>query len=335
MKCSPPGDLTWDLKNPDMKVFWKAFVLCQRYGIDARSLSNILYWLMELHASGIVTAADTDGIPMTWGNPDAIVAMARKVSYREGIGDLLAQGLPAAAKHFGRESERYLLMSKGSPSDVHSIPLKTRALGFSVSPIGADAQTQPVLDTAATRRYLTARDEEEYQFLARKYLERAEKEVGIAGAADPRTTSGKAALVRQDEARTAMADVSGVCSWMSGFIGLPVDADTVAQFLSMGLGKTITADDVAMAGLRMHHLERAFEAKMGLTRDDDQVSEGYYHRPKPTVKDHRQLGITKAELEAMKDDYYRIMGLDVKTGMPSREGLEKLCMRDVADKLGL
>ena len=37
----------------------------------------------------------------------------------------------------------------------------------------------------------------------------------------------------------------------------------------------------------------------------------------------------------MKDDYYQLMGLDVKTGMPSREGLEKLGMPDVADKLGL
>jgi len=261
--------------------------------------------------------------------------VARKISYREGVGDLLAQGFPAAAKQFGRESERYLLMSKGSPSDVHSIPLKTRALGFSVSPVGADAQTQPVLDTASTRRYLTARDEEEFQFLARRYLDRAEAEVGIREAADPRTTAGKAALVRQDEARTAMADVSGICSWMTSFIGLPVNVETVAHFLTLGLGKAITADDVAMAGLRMQHLERAFQARMGLSRDDDQISEGYYHRPKPTVKDYRKLGITKAELEEMKDDYYRIMGLDVATGMPSREGLDKLGMSDVADKLGL
>lgn len=334
MKCSPPGDLTWDLKNPDLKVFWKAYVLCQRYGIDARSLSNMLNWLMELYDNSIITAADTDGISMKWGNPEAIISMARKVSYREGIGDLLAQGLPVAARKFGRESEKYLLLSKGSPSDVHSIPLKSRALGFSVSPIGADAQTQPVLDTASARRYLVAKDEEEFQSLAKRYLDRAEAEVGIREAADPRTTLGKAALVRQNEERTAMADVSGVCTWMTSFIGLPVDVETVANFLTMGLGHTITADDVARAGLRMQYLERAFEARMGLTRDDDRVSEGYYHRPKPTVKGYQKLGITKNELEKMKDDYYRMMGLDVKTGMPTREGLEKLEMSDVADKLG-
>jgi len=335
MKCSPPGDLTWDVKNPDLMVFWKTFVPCQRYGIDARSLSNLLNWLMELYQHGIITAADTDGIALEWGNPEVIVSMARKLSYREGIGDLLADGLPAAAKKFGPASEEYLLMSKGSLSDVHSVAIKSRALAFSVSPIGADAQTQPVLDTATTRKYLVAKDEEEFQLLAKRYLDRAEQDIGIREAPDPRTTSGKAALVRQDEARTAMADVSGICTWMTSFIGLPVDIETIANFLTLGLGKTVTADEVAQAGLRMQYLERAFEAKLGMTRDDDNVSKGYHHRPKPSVKDHQLIGVNKAELEKMKDDYYQLMGLDVKTGMPSREGLEKLGMPDVADKLGL
>jgi aldehyde:ferredoxin oxidoreductase len=272
---------------------------------------------------------------MKWGSPEAIISMARKLSYREGIGDLLADGVPAAAKKFGKASEEYLLMTKGSLSDVHSVPLKSRALGFSVSPIGADAQTQPVLDTATTRKYLVAKDEEEFQLLAKKYLDRAEQEVGIREAPDPRTTRGKAALICQDEARTAMCDISGVCSWMTSFIGLPVDIETIANFMTLGLGTTVTVDNLAQAGLRMQYLERAFEAKLGMTRDDDKVSKGYYSRPKPGVKDHKQIGVNEAELEKMKDDYYQLMGLDVKTGMPSREGLEKLGMPDVADRLGL
>jgi len=334
MKCSPPGDLSWDVKNPDLKVFWKAFVLCQRYGIDARSLSNILNWLMQLYQRGIITAADTDGIAMKWGSPEAILAMARKLSYREGIGDLLADGVFRAVEKFGKETEDYLLMSKGSLSDIHSIPIKSRALGFSVSQIGADAQTQPVLDTAATRKYLAAKDEEEFQQLIKKYSDRAEREVGVRVAPDPRTTMGKAALVRQNEERTAMCDISGVCSWMTSFIGLPVDIETIANFLTLGSGKTVTVDEVKQAGLRMQYLERAFGARLGMTRENDRVSKAYFHRPLPTVKDHRRIGVNEEELERMKDDYYKLMGLDVLTGMPDRAGLEKLGMSDVADRLG-
>ena len=72
-----------------------------------------------------------------------------------------------------------------------------------------------------------------------------------------------------------------------------------------------------------------------LTRGNDMVSEAYFHRPFPTVKDHQQIGVTKTELEQMKDDYYRLMELDLKTGTPTRPVLEKLDMKDVADRLGI
>ena len=335
MKCSPPGDLTFDVRNPDMKIFWRAFVLCQRYGIDARSLSNLLNWMMQLYQNGIITEADTDGIPMKWGNPEAIIAMAEKISLRQGIGDVLADGAFRAIEAFGKESERFILMTKGSLSDIHSIPIKSRALGFSVSPIGSDAQTQPVLDTAATRKYLTAGDEAEFQQLIKRYTERAATEVGARNAPDPRVTEGKAALVRQNEKRTAMCDIAGVCSWMTSFIGLPVDIETIAEFMTLGSGNPVTVEEVDRAGLRMQYLERAFNARMGLTRGNDMVSEAYFHRPLSTVKDHQQIGVTKTELEQMKDDYYRLMELDLKTGAPTRPVLEKLDMKDVADRLGI
>jgi aldehyde:ferredoxin oxidoreductase len=335
MKCSPPGDLTWDVKNPDMKVFWKAFVICQRYGIDARSLSNLLNWMMQLYQNGIIDDADTDGLPMKWGSAEAIISLAEKICRREGVGDILADGVYRAIETFGKTSEDYLLMSKGSLSDIHSIPIKSRALGFSVSPIGADAQTQPVLDTAATRKYLVAADEDEFQELIKRYTDRAATEVGVRNAPDPRTTDGKAELVRQNEKRTAMCDIAGVCSWMTSFIGLPVDIETIAEFLSLGTGNLYTVEHVDRAGLRMQYLERTFGAKHGKTREDDRVSEPYFRRPLPNVKDHRKLGVNPEELERMKDDYYRLMGLDVKTGMPSRKALEELDMSDVADRLGI
>lgn len=335
MKCSPPGDLTWDLRNPDLKVFWKAFVLCQRYGLDARSLSNILAWLMELHEREIITAADTDGVAMKWGSPEAIISMARKVSYREGIGDLLAEGLPSAARKIGKHAEDYLLMAKGSPSDMHLAPIKTRLLGTAVSPIGEDAQVQPALDFAATRNYLRAQDEASFQEAIKKYKDMAEREVGIREAPDPRTTVGKAALVRHDEERTAICDLSGICTWMTSFIGLPVDAEAIAKLMGLGLGTAVPVGNLSQAALRMQYVERAFGARLGLTRNDDRASKAYYDRPRPNVKNNKGIGSSEAELEKMKDDYYQLMGLDVRTGLPTRSMLNKLGLSDVADRLGL
>jgi len=335
IKCSPYGDLTWDLKNPDLMVCLTAFFMCQRYGLDSRSLSNALAWLMELHEREIITDADTDGIPMKWGSPQAIISMARKISYREGIGDVLADGLPAAARKIGKGAEDYLLVAKGSPSDLHVIPLKTRALASAVSPIGEDAQVQPPLEFAATRRYIQAQDEASFQEAIEKYKDRAEKEVGIRQAPDPRATEGKAAMVHRDEQRTAISDMAGVCSWMTSFIGLPVDAEAMANLMTLGLGTTVTVDSLAEAALRMQHVERAFGARLGLTRDDDRVSKAYYGRLRPGGRERPEISFTEAELERMKDDYYQLLGWDVRTGVPPRSTLEKFGLSDVADVLGV
>ena len=335
MKCSPPGDLTWDVRNPDLLVCWQAFVSCQRYGLDARALSNMLAWLMELHERGIVSAADTDGIAMKWGSPEAILSLAKKVSYREGIGELLAGGLPGAARKIGNNSARYLLLAKGSPSDLHIGGIKTRALAAAVSSIGEDAQIQPALDMAAARRYLQTQDEAAFQEAMKRYKDRAEREVGMRDAPDPRITDGKAALVRHDEERTGVCDIAGVCTWMTSFLGLPVDAETIATFMSLGLGAEVSAGDLTRAALRMQHVERAFGAGLGLTRKDDRVSEAYHSLLRPNSHKRLAIGFSEADLEKMKDDYYELMGWDVKTGLPTRATLERCGLSDVADLLGL
>jgi aldehyde:ferredoxin oxidoreductase len=332
-KCSPYGDLSWDLRNADLMVFWKAFVECQRYGLDARSLSNAIAWLMELHENGIITDKDTDGIAMEWGSPEAILSMARKISHREGIGGLLADGLPSAAKKIGKGADDFLLVSKGSPSDLHVAPIKTMALASAVSPIGEDAQVQPFVGYVSARRYIQARDEASFEEAIEKYKDRAEKEVGIREAADPRVTEGKAALVRQDEERTDIVDMTGVCAWLTSFTGLPVDAKVIADFMTMGLGTTVDVDTLTEAATAMHHMERAFLGRCGLTRSDDKISKAFYGRLRPGGEPMPEIGINEAELEKMKDDYYNLMGWDLKTGMPTRETLLKYGLVDKDDSL--
>jgi aldehyde:ferredoxin oxidoreductase len=322
-KCSPYGDLSWDLRNPDLMVFWKSFVECQRYGLDARSLSNVIAWLMVLHENAIINAEDTDGIAMEWGSPEAILPMARRLSYREGIGDLLADGLPAAAEKIGKGSEDFLLISKGSPSDLHVPPIKTMALATAVSPIGEDLQVQPFVGYVSARRYIQANDEASFEESIKKYRDRAEREVGIREAADPRVTAGKAALIRREEERTDIIDMVGVCAWLTSFTGLPVDSTFIAEFMTLGLGEVVDVDCLTEAAAVLHHLERAFLGRCGFTRSDDKLSKAFYGRLRPGGRAVPELGLTEDELEKMKDDYYRLMGWDVETGMPTHDTLLK------------
>ena len=333
VKCSAYSDLTWDLKNPDMMVFLKAYIMCQRYGLDSRSLANTVAWLMRLYEHGTITAEDTDNIPMTWGNPEAIISMARKISYREGIGDLLANGLPIAAKQIGRGAEDFLMLSKGSPIDTHIPPTKGTAISWATASTGEGLKRETGWDFLSLLKYGEAEDETSFVESITKYEAMARKEVGIEHAADPRFAQGKAALACSSEERYGVHDLAGVCTWMGGFMGLPVTPEMIADVMNLGLGCSVTVDTLVNAARRMRHVERAFEIKSGLTRDDDRLSKSFYRELRPGGKASPEISVTQGDLEKMKDDYYKLMGWDVATGVPTEETLVKFGLEDVADNL--
>jgi aldehyde:ferredoxin oxidoreductase len=82
-------------------------------GIDGEDVSGVVAWMMECYQRGIVSRDELDGVDLTWGNVPAICAMLRKIAYRQGIGDLLAEGLKLASDRLGRGSEQYAIHSKG------------------------------------------------------------------------------------------------------------------------------------------------------------------------------------------------------------------------------
>jgi aldehyde:ferredoxin oxidoreductase len=182
---------------------------------------------------------------------------------------------------------------------------------------------------AAVRKYLQSKNEESFQAAINKYKDRTEKDLGIRNAVDPRLTEGKAALIRQEEERTDIIDMTGVCGWLTGFTGLPVDARTIAQFLTLGFGRTVSLDELKQAATRLHHTERAFLGMCGLTRHDDRLSKAHYGRVKPGGKEMMELNCTDEELEQMKNDYYSLMEWSLETGLPTRQTLEKYNLLDI------
>lgn len=82
-------------------------------GLDSISTGNTLSWAMECYEKGILTREDLDGIDLTWGNVDAMFQMVRKIMRRDGIGDLLAEGIHIASETIGKGSGQFAMHCKG------------------------------------------------------------------------------------------------------------------------------------------------------------------------------------------------------------------------------
>lgn len=83
------------------------------YGLCYISMGNVLGFLMEAYEKGIIQAADLDGIPMKWGDVDAMLEIQKKVAYSQGCGKLLGRNLRALVDAWGKDCEEFAIETKG------------------------------------------------------------------------------------------------------------------------------------------------------------------------------------------------------------------------------
>lgn len=123
----------------DVSAVAKAGYLCNELGLDTISASQIIATAMEWYAKGILDKEKTNEIELTWGNVEGTLAMVRKMAFREGIGDLLAEGSKSAAEKLGGDAMDYVFQVKGLEMAACGVRAsKGEAVVYAVSPRGAD-----------------------------------------------------------------------------------------------------------------------------------------------------------------------------------------------------
>jgi aldehyde:ferredoxin oxidoreductase len=131
---------------------------------------------------------------------------------------------------------------------------------------------------------------------------------------------------------TTLYDLVGACKFASdAVLGLFV-VDDLLQMLSLATGRDCSEQEVFAAGERTVNLERAFLAREGITRDDDDLGEKLFKEPVPEGP-HKGDILERDKFEKMKSDFYNVRGWDVQTGVPGRKKLEELGLDYVADEL--
>jgi aldehyde:ferredoxin oxidoreductase len=103
----------------DMKFVRKAYEICNRHGIDSITAGGVISFAMECFEEGIITEKDTDGIRLTFGNGNAMLAMLEKVCKKEGFGSVLAEGTRKASHLIGGAAEKFAMEVKGLEVPAH------------------------------------------------------------------------------------------------------------------------------------------------------------------------------------------------------------------------
>jgi aldehyde:ferredoxin oxidoreductase len=266
----------------------KANELCDRFGLDTMSTGCTLAFAMECYERGKLTKADLDGVDLRFGKEEALIEMLQKIAYREGFGDLLAEGVKSLATKL--DAEDYAIEIKGlEPSGFDLRGLKGAALAYAVSNRGGC--------------HLRGRVE---------FME-------LLGLVDRFKTESKARLVKEREDLFTLLDSLIICKFAEPVFPMSL----IAEAYSLVTSEDLTEKELLQVGERTVNLERLFISREGLSRKDDALPKRIISEPIAQGPSKGQR-VTSKELKQMLDQYYMIRGWDKQTGKPTKEKLVEL-----------
>jgi len=285
----------------DLKAVCKANELCNRYSIDTISAGVSIAFAMECYENGLLTDEDTGGLKLNFGNAEAMLKMVEMICKREGLGDLLAEGVKRASEKIGKESEKFAVHVKGQEVPMHEPRFKrSLGIGYAVSPTGAD-HMHNLHDTI-----LTVRGQQLDNLAALGILEPIPLEdLG------PRKVR---ALIYFVDWR-----VLDNCLLLCDF--LPWNYIQKTDIVRAVTGWNTTAWELMKIGERVTTMARIFNIREGFKKEDDWLPERFFH-PK-TAGALSKTAIDPEKLRNAIDTYYKMMGWD-ENGVPTREKLEEL-----------
>lgn len=291
--------------NDNLAAVLKANEMCNLYGLDVVDTGNLIAFSMELYQRGILSQAEADGLDLSWGNYHSMLEMIERIAFRRGFGNLLANGIRAAARGIGRNADRYAVHVKGmTPPPLDARAVKVYNFRYAVSPRGAD--------------HLRISAPGAYGLDTLPPLEAATK-------------------LKMWENIVTVPDLMGICKFPYSYYAETVDLTlkkmlrVVPDLYSAATGVAITGDDLLRVAERVNNVERVHNCRLGLTPADDTLPPRFTEDPMP---EGPAKGRVYDILDGMREAWYVVHGWDKETGQPTHGKLEELGLDDMADDLG-
>ncbi len=297
----------------DLVAIAKGNELCNAYGLDTISTGSAIAFAMECFERGLITPQETEGLELTFGNAPAMIEMVERIARREGLGDILAQGVKRAAERIGSGAEEYALHVKGQEIPMHEPRWKQGlGLGYILSDTGADHNHNfhDNLYTKETRTFRRARA------------------LGILEPLPVNDLSpAKVRLYHYVSTWRLLLNSLGLCLF------LPYEYHQVRDLVNAVTGWNTSLWELLKVGERSHVLARAFNALEGQTVEDDHLPRRFFSPLGADTPALEGVAIEEGRLRKALITYYGMAGWDPATGTPTRERLEELDIGWVAEEL--
>lgn len=279
----------------------EAMRIVNEYGMDGISIGVVVAFAMDCYEHGVITKEQTEGIDLSFGNAEALIAIIHKIGKREGwLGNALAEGVEKAAEIIGGDAYKYACHIKGLELPGYDLrTLKTAALGFSVSFRGAC------------------------------HLRNGAYSPDVKGKVNRfKIEPGRGKMIVPDGHVYNVIDSLIVCKFSRGTY---YDGNKdLANYYQLATGIPMTPEELDQIGERIENLARLFNIREGKgTREYDTLPWKIKNTPVPDEGPAKGMVVSDEEHQLGLDEYYTARGW-TSDGIPTVEKLNELGLGDYA-----
>lgn len=336
------------------EIPFQAAMLANDYGLDVFAIGPMMAWLSRCNRAGILTDENT-GIPLSqMGSLEFLETLLKKVSFREGFGDVLADGIVRASELVGKGSDKLITdyLTKGEQGLAYDPRyFITTGLLYAMEP------RLPIQQLHETSRlvlgWLSWVNKSGRAYLSTDVCRTIAKRFwGTELAFDLSTYEGKALTAINIQNREYVKECLIFCDWIFPIMTVEFSEDHVgdpsleSQIVSAALGEEIDEKGLYKIGERVVNLQRAIitrEARGSDTiadfhftvpqRDDPMNPRGIAPGKDGEIITRKGATLDRIKFEEMKQEYYQLRGWDSISGLQTRTKLEELNLKDIADGL--
>jgi len=301
--------------------------LCNQLGLGVDEAALPIAFAMWLFEKGILTEEDTGGIKLEWGDKETVLKLMKMIAYREGFGDMLADGTRKMAGKIGRGAEYWSKNIKGAEVIADTRLAYEVTLAEGVSPRGA-------CHLKGLSLFLVYEPFKDY--LTPEFLEKMQKIYkspfpikGFDHRWAPYATRYLIHLM-------STLDALGMCVFGSHFMLYhAMMLEDLPPLIEAATGITFTVEELEQCAERERIIQRSFNHLLGLNRKDDYPPQHTFEHPLKASFHGQDMNLLldKQRYEETLTEFYKLSGYDEKTGIPTRETLKRLGLEDLAKDL--
>jgi aldehyde:ferredoxin oxidoreductase len=287
----------------DIEPIIRIHQTCNRYGMDVISCGSTIAFAIECFEKGLINRGDTDGLELKWGDPEVVLELLKKIAYRDGFGDLLADGSRLAAMRIGKGASALTVEVKGLELPMHDPrAFHGHGLSYVTSNRGACHMQHLVhlVETNNTKH----------------------PELGLLSQYERHGHEGKARMTAICDDFGGIMNSAPMCQFVFGGLS----GDDLVHMLKVATGFDYDLSEVQHCGERLWYLKRVINNILGLRIAQDRL-------PKKVMVPFSEGGTegTIPDMEKMLQEYYQLRDLD-ENGIPRLKKLRELGLYDLINE---